>query len=325
MKQYHVSSVCNALMDILVMAQDKDLAELGLTKGVMHLVDSERQKVVLDYFSSQEATVELGGSAMNCIRSLAGLGKKAVFAGVICRHDSYGKKIEEKMRGLGIKAHLGHAEEATGTCLILVTPDGQRTMNTCLGASRLYNKSVVPHDDIAQSRIFHFSGYQWDTEDQKEAILSAIHTAKQNHVLVSFDVADPFVVTRHRNDFINLIKEYADVVFANEEETRLLFESTPEKAADFIVGCDALAVVKLGAKGALLQSGEKRVHVAPVKTDVVDTTAAGDMFASGILYGLLKEKKLEDIGKAGAILAADVISRMGAKVSEGAFERVKSL
>ncbi len=325
MKEFNVTSICNALMDILIHARDEDLKDLGLTKGIMHLVDSQRQKEVLAHFKDADATVELGGSAMNCIRAMAHLGLKGVFAGGVCQHDEFGYKIEHRMQELGIKSRLKHFDEATGSCLILVTPDGQRTMNTCLGASRLYDESIVPHDDIAHSEIFHFSGYQWDTEEQKTAIYQALKTAKNNNVLVSFDVADPFVVRRHQAEFQKIIVDYADIVFANEEETHLLYDESYENAAKKISDAHAIAVIKLGALGAFIRRGEETYKIGTVPTTVVDTTAAGDMFAAGFLFGLIKKRDLGVCGNMGARLAGDVISRMGAHLSSQVLEDLKTL
>lgn len=325
MKTYDITSVCNALMDVLVEINDNDIQRLGLTKGIMHLVDSKRQREVLDQFRSKKLVTELGGSSMNAIRTLASLGHKTVFAGMV-NDDEFGQRIRERMHDLGIKAYLGgHNDESTGTCLILITPDGERTMNTNLGASRLYDSTHIPHQEIANSHVFHFCGYQWDTNDQKKALVSSIKTAHENNTLISFDLADPFVVDRNRDDFINLIHDEADLVFANREEARLLFNTSPENAARRIADSGSIAVVKLGADGALIVKGQEEFRIPAVPTKVVDTTAAGDMFAAGFLHGFLKGRSLDTCGKIASILASDVISRVGAIVSQDALEKVRKL
>ena len=325
MKTYDITSVCNALMDVLIEISDEDIKRLGLTKGVMHLVDSNRQKEVLEMFKSKSRVTELGGSSMNAIRTLASLGHKTVFAGMV-NDDEFGKTIRDRMAALGIKAYLGgHNNESTGTCLILITPDGERTMNTNLGASRLYDATHIPHQEIASSHVFHFCGYQWDTADQKTALANSIKTAHQNNTIISFDLADPFVVDRNRDDFINLIQEEADLVFANKEEARLLFNTSPEDAARRIAETGSIAVVKLGADGALVVKGREEFRISPVPTKVVDTTAAGDMFAAGFLHGFLKGRDLGTCGKIAATLASDVISRVGAIVSEDALTKARKL
>jgi sugar/nucleoside kinase (ribokinase family) len=323
-KIFDVSAVCNALMDIIVDATDKDLAHFGLTKGIMHLVDHSRQVEILNYLSSYQQTVELGGSSMNAIRALSALGKSTVFAGAIS-DDAYGHAIKNRMGELKIEHRLGVVSGGTGTCVILVTPDGERTMNTCLGASRLYGESLIPHEDIARSKVFHFCGYQWDTAAQKQGILDALATAKKHGTLISFDLADPFVVKHNRDDFIKIIQEFADIVFCNEEESRLLFESSPEDAAHRIKQMDAIGIVKLGARGALIAQGSTILKALPVPTTVVDTTAAGDMFAGGFLYGYTSGKDLATCGKIAATLASDVISRYGARLSDQALAMTKEI
>lgn len=320
MKKYDVVAIGNALFDILLKSNDEDLNKLELTKGNMHLVDSDRQQQLLTYFESHKKQEELGGSALNSIRTLAALGAKTVFAGMIGK-DEYGKKTQKRLEDIGIAPKIQTSDNPTGTCIVLISPDGERTMNTSLGASRLFDESLVPFDEIADAKIFHFCGYQWDTEGQKKAIRKAIEHAKKNNTLVSFDVADPFVVGRFGDEFKSMIKENADIVFANEEEAKLLFNSTPEEAAIEISEGGAIAVIKLGKKGALVMKGEERIEISPIPTTVVDTTAAGDMFAAGFLYGMYRNQSLEKCGKTAALLASDVISRFGAVVSDEVLDK----
>lgn len=324
MKSLDVVGVCNALVDILVEASEADIQKLGLKKGVMHLVDEARQKEVLDHLKHVPSQVELGGSAMNAIRTLAQLGQKTAFAGMVA-DDAYGKRIINRMQELGIHSKLGRSAEGTGTCVILITPDGERTMNTHLGASRLYGEAEVPHDEIARSKILHFCGYQWDTDGQMAAIRKAVATAKAHETLVSFDVADPFVVDRHRDAFLKVIEHDADIVFSNREEAKMLYNSSPEVAAAEIAKTGAIAVVKLGKDGAIVQKGEEVFRVAPVPTTVVDTTAAGDMFAAGFLYGVVTGKRLDVAGKMAATIASDVIARVGASVSENGLSKLRKM
>ena len=325
MKTFDVVSICNALMDILTQATDEDLSALGLTKGNMHLVDTPRQDFVLQRLRNNKQVEEIGGTGLNVIRALAQLGMKTSFAGMVgC--DAYGTKIAQRMAELGIVAKIMKSDQAaTGTCVVLVTPDGERTMNTSLGASRLFDEALVPYDEIAQARIFHFAGYQWDTEGQKKAIYAAIQSAKSHHTMVSFDAADPFVVERNGEAFRKIIAEEASVVFANEQEARLLYQASPEAAADQIAKSKAIGVIKLGAKGALIAHGRERILIDAVPAKVVDTTAAGDMFAAGFLYGLSQGSDLRECGRLAAMLASDVISRYGAQLSPEILKKVRSM
>jgi sugar/nucleoside kinase (ribokinase family) len=323
-KKYNVVSVCNALVDILIKADDSDLKELNLTKGNMHLVEADAQKKLLEHFSSKEKVTELGGSSLNAIRSLAALNNKTFFAGMVS-NDVFGEQIKSRMGELSIDHQLGESSEPTGSCVVLITPDGERTMHTHLGASRLYGPDQVPAAAIESAEIFHFCGYQWDTDDQKAAIIESIKLAKAAKTLISFDVADPFIVGLHKDAFAEVISNDADIVFANKEEAKLLYDLSPEETAAKIAASGAVAVVKLGADGALIQRGDQVVKVDVVKTDVVDTTAAGDMFAAGFLHGYSQDKSLEECGKMAATIASDVISRVGAKVSEDAFNKLRNM
>ncbi|MCX6130275.1 MAG: adenosine kinase [Proteobacteria bacterium] len=324
MKSLDVISICNALVDILVQAKDQDIETLGLNRGIMHLVDDARQMQVIEHFSNQATTRELGGSSLNAIRTLASLGANTSFAGSIGA-DSYGEMIENRLKELGIKGHIHKIKAHTGLCFILVSPDGERTMNTNLGASCLYDESIVPDADIERARVFHFCGYQWANPGQIRAIKRALDIARSNDTLVSFDLADPFVVRSCKQDFIPLIEDYADIVFSNREESSLLFDSSPETACNFIADAGAIAAIKLGAEGALIGHGTKRIQDKPVPTTVIDTTAAGDMFAAGFLYGVCQGKALEVCGRMAAELASDVIGRLGGTVSHAALQRVKAL
>jgi len=323
MKTFDVVGVCNALVDILIEVEEADIKALGLTKGIMHLVDSEKQINLLKYFSDKPMSIELGGSAMNAIRTIASLGKKTAFAGMVS-DDDFGYRIRSRMEELGIKASLGQSNEPTGSCVILITPDGERTMNTHLGASRLYTNAQVPKEFIKTGHILHFCGYQWDTDGQKEAIKNSVQIAKEHGTLISFDVADPFAVGRNREEFIEVIRTDADIVFSNKEEAKMLFGS-PESAAAEIAASGAIAVIKLGAEGAIIRQGDRTYSVRPVPTSVIDTTAAGDMFAAGFLFGMSSGKSLDTCGIMAATMASDVISRIGASVSEPALARVRSL
>ena len=305
-------------MDVLVEVPESFIQELGLKKGIMHLVDSKRQAVVWGQVESAKKTIELGGSAMNAIRALAAAEKKCFFVGCVSK-DDFGEKIQSRMNELKIDSHLDFYLDdhsvRTGTCLILITPDGERTMNTDLGSSRFYSSDKIDFEKIANSKIFHFSGYQWDTEPQKKVILKALESAKKAGTKISFDVADPFAVNRHRDDFLMLIDKYADIVFANQEEAKILGNNDTEEVAKELGKSNRIAVVKLGSKGAVICQNGKLVQVAPVATTVVDTTAAGDLFAAGFLYGTLENESLETCGKMAASLASDVISRIGAHFS----------
>ena len=320
-KKFNVSSICNVLVDLLIYVDDKDLKHFGLNKGKMHLIDSEKQADILKYFSDHQKKVELGGSALNTIKTLAQLGSPVSFTGMVGR-DTYGSEAEEKMLEVGITPHLlEHHTEATGTCLVMITSDGERTLNTHLGAGSLFEDSQMSYTTIKQSKIFHFTGYQWQTEEQRKVIEKAIDIARVNDCLVSFDLADPFVVKDYAQEFLDLINEKVDIFFANREESYLLFDGDlKNKFSDRVTG-----IIKLDKEGALIYKNGGKVAIPPTKTKVKDTTGAGDIFAAGYLYALLADQSMSLCGEVAATLASDVISHVGAYISSNAKEKALSL
>ena len=323
-QRFAVSSVCNVLVDILLEVTEAELQHFAVEKGKMHLVNKMQQSKILNTLEHHPEKVELGGSSLNTIKALAQLGLNVSFAGMIGR-DPYGKIAAEAMDHLGIHKNLQvHEEEETGKCLVLVTPDGERTMNTYLGASCHYDESQDVYESVKTSQFFHFSGYQWSSPAQKKVALKAIQIAKKHGCLVSFDLADPFVVKAHKKEFLDLLDGHIDLFFGNREETSILFdglswpsilEKDPKKE-------NIIAVIKLDADGALIYNKGREVVVPAHPTSVVDTTGAGDMFAAGFLFGLSKQLNLATCGHLASILASDVISHMGATLTPGALAKV---
>lgn len=315
-------AICNVLKDLIIQVSDQDLKDLGLTKGMMHLVSEAEQQKMLDYFASREKTIEMGGSGANMIRTLATLGENVSQAGMVGQ-DEYGELCMERVKELGIKNNIQqHAEGSTGTSIILVSPDGERTMHTCLGSSRAYTTHDIPETDIARSEYLIVTGYQWDTENQIKAIRHAVEVAKANQTKIVFDLSDPFCVDRHRETFLSLLEHSIDVVFANKKEAEMLTGKGPEESLAELAKLSDVVVVKCGSKGSWIQSGTEKVFVPCNEVTVVDTTAAGDMYAGGFLFGLLNQKSLEDCGKIANFCAETVIQNIGARIPEDLHARV---
>lgn len=312
LKTLDVVAICNALVDLIYDASDEELSSFGLTKGHMHLIDSATQAEMLEHFHGRDASIEVGGSALNAMRALAFLEKRTAFAGMVAR-DRYGESICNRLDSLGVENFLQYCERgATGTSLILVTPDGERTMNTSLGASCLFGPSIVPFSAISAAKILHVSAYQWSTRNQTETIGIAIRHALANDCRVSLDLADPAVVGAYRSELLEVIESQAHIVFANEEESRLLYGTSHEETAQRIAKNGAVAVIKLGKRGSYVSDGNESFYQDAVPTTVVDTTAAGDMFAAGFLFGWVADNPLRSCAHTASVLASDVISRYGA-------------
>ncbi len=319
-----VCSIENALIDLLVRAENTDLKELGMQKGVMQLVDSETQVRALANLGKLTTEVELGGSAANALRGMAILGAKTSYSSAIGR-DKNGQAFSNRLEELSILNRLSVVEGETGSCLVVVTPDGERTLNTFLGACRMYRKEFIPESDILNSKVFFTTGYVWDTENQVHAIEHALQVAQKGDVKIALDVADPFVVSRSGDRIRQLLKGMVSLVFANAEEAQMLVGLKGEKAAEFIGRDVEIAVIKDGAGGAYIANKDQVLHVPAPKVNVRDTTGAGDMFAGGFMFGLTQGLSLATCGAIATTLAADTITHMGVRLSADIPERVRKI
>jgi sugar/nucleoside kinase (ribokinase family) len=323
-KELDVLAICNVLKDIIIKVSEEELKDLGLEKGIMHLVSEEEQQRILTKLQDKDKKVEMGGSGANMMRTLAILGKKSSQAGMV-GDDIYGEMCLARVNELGIKSNIKKSPIGnTGTSIILITPDGERTMNTCLGMSRCYTVDDIPEEDIKRSKYLLLTGYQWDTDNQIEAVNHAIRIAKANNTKIVFDLSDPFCVDRHRETFMNILEEYVDVVFANTKEANMLSGKSTEESVKMLASLVDVAVVKLGAEGSWIMRGNESVKVPSTKVDVIDTTAAGDMYAGGFMFGLLNNMSLEDCGRIAGFCAETVIQNVGARIPDDLLSRAES-
>jgi sugar/nucleoside kinase (ribokinase family) len=310
-----VCSIGNALVDVIAHADDEFLAERGLVKGTMALVPTEAEAEAL--YAQMGAAIEMsGGSAANTVAGVASLGGRAGFIGRV-RDDQLGGVFAHDMRAIGATYRATPATDGppTGRCLILVTPDAQRTMNTFLGASSLLGRSDIDTDLVASASITFLEGYLFDTEENRAAYRRASEVARGAGRRVSVTLSDVFCVERHRDEWLSLLAEHIDVVFANEAEITALYEDDDlDRCIDRIRDQVEVAVVTRSERGAVVASGAHTVAVpAHPVPEVVDTTGAGDLFAAGFLYGLTRGHDLERCARLGALAAAEVISHTGAR------------
>jgi sugar/nucleoside kinase (ribokinase family) len=312
-RTYDVTAFGSAIVDVIAAVDDRFLLEHNIAKGVMTLIDEHRAHQL--YTALGHSREIAGGSAANTMAGLASLGAKGNFAGRV-KQDRLGGAFAASMRDLGLNYTTAPAETGpqTACCLIAVTPDGQRSMNTYLGAAREFAVSDLNTADIEGSAILYIEGYLWDAPSAKAASLKAIEIAKDAGTKVAFTLSDPFLMGRYRDEFLALLKDI-DILFANEEEAKALFEV---EAFDDVLQAfrpmNKIAALTRSEKGCVIARGAE-VHVvdaAPVER-VVDTTGAGDQFAAGFMYALTREKGLADCGRLGALAAAEVISHYGAR------------
>ena len=311
-----VYGIGNPLIDLLCFVTDKDIENLSLFKGTMNLIDEDKRKEIVEYLNKKEIRYSCGGSCPNTMVTLKSLGIETTLAGGI-GFDDLGKMYKSRLKELGVNDELVENNAATGTSIILVTEDRERTMCTFLGANRNFNKDDVNLESAKKADIFYFTGYMWDTDSQQGAIRKVLDIKKKSNFIVAFDIADPFAVGRYRQTFFDIIKEYVDIVFANSEEVRYLIDNYDAYECSKSIGklCKT-AVVKNGKKGSYI-SHDGKIYEIPVygTNRPIDTTGAGDTYAAGFLYGVQKGYSVEDSGKIASILAGEIINQIGAQFS----------
>lgn len=312
---FDVIAIGNAIVDVMAPCEDADIERLGLAKGGMTLVDTARAQELYDAMGP--AREISGGSAANTLAGLAALGAKCAFIGQVA-NDQLGEVFAHDIRAGGIAFHTpARADEPpTARCLIFVSPDGQRTMNTFLGASQFLPAEALDDAQIASASVLYLEGYLWDPEEPRKAMRRAIAAARNAGRKVAFTLSDAFVIARHGDDFRALIADgQIDILFANEHELAALtdiedFDTAIAQVAQKV----PTVVVTRSENGAHAISNGEHAHVPAEPIDkVVDTTGAGDLFAAGFLFGYVRGRPLGESLTLGAICAAEVISHYGAR------------
>lgn len=307
-----VVGVGNAIVDVISHATDAFIESQGLAKGAMTLIDDERAHVLYDLMGPGiEAS---GGSAANTVAGVASFGGTASYIGKVA-DDQLGKVFAHDMRAEGVQFDVTPADEgpATARCLILVTPDAQRTMNTYLGISSLLEPDDVVVDTATSGALLFCEGYLWDVESAKAAIRKALRIAHDAGRRTSLTLSDTFCVERHHREWRELVTSDIDVLFANRAELASLYETTDLKAGVAAARADVeLACITLGKDGSLIVTPDEVIEIEAAEiAPVVDTTGAGDQYAAGVLFGLAHDLGLQRAGELGSLAAAEVISHVG--------------
>jgi sugar/nucleoside kinase (ribokinase family) len=313
--KYDVLGIGNAIFDILVQTDEGFLSRHGMTKGGMSLIDENRATAI--YGDMGPATKISGGSAANTIVGIASLGARAAYVGKV-RDDEIGRLYTHDIRAAGVTFETRPATNgpATGCSYILVTPDGERTMNTYLGAAQELMPADIDADQVVASAFVYLEGYLWDPKSAKEAFVKAATIAHKANRQVALTLSDSFCVDRYRDEFLELMRGgTVDLVFANEAELHSLYQTSDfETALKQLHNDIGLAVVTRSEKGCVVASkeGVTAVPAFPIEK-IVDTTGAGDLFAAGFLFGLSRGVSYENAGRLGALAAAEVIQHIGAR------------
>jgi adenosine kinase len=313
--RYDVLGIGNALVDVISQAEDDFLVGFGMRKGAMALIDEGRAREIYDAMGP--ATEISGGSGANTVVGVASLGAGAAFIGKV-RDDLLGRVFTHDIRAAGVGFDVPPARDgaSTGRCYVLVTPDGERTMNTYLGAAQDLGPADVDADLVAASAVTYLEGYLWDPPQAKAAFLKAASLAHQADRLVALTLSDAFCVDRYRQEFLGLIRGgTVDLTFANEAEVKSLYQTADFDTAIAQLRTDAaLAVVTRSEKGSLVVTREETLAIPAFPIDrLVDATGAGDLFAAGFLFGVARGVDLATSARLGAMAAAEVIQHLGAR------------
>ena len=313
-KKYDIVGIGNAIVDLISEVDDLYLKENNINKGTMSLVDHN----IIDKIINEKKIIKTmtGGSVANSIVCIAQQNFKTAFIGKV-NQDELGKKFAEglKKENVDFKITETLVDKHTARCLILVSSDAERTMNTYLGISQELSEQDIEMNMIEDSSIMYLEGYLWDLESAKIAIKKSIETAKRSGTIVAFSISDAFCVDRFREEFLDLINNSADIIFANELEIKSLFKTDNlDKALKNCQTAGKIFAVTLGDKGAKIIYKSDIIYIkAGVVENLVDTTGAGDLFAAGFLSEYIKSQNLELCGKEGVKMASKIIQQYGAR------------
>ncbi|MGE5447899.1 MAG: adenosine kinase [Bacteroidales bacterium] len=309
----------NALVDVLInIPDDAVLQKFGLPKGSMTLVDAVLSAEIKKETKNNDRIIQTGGSAANTVHGIAKLGGSCGYIGKIS-DDEMGRFFVSDFKANNIDTHFFYSATGTGHATGLISKDSERTFGTYLGAAlELVPEEMTPQI-FSQYGILHIEGYLVQNHALIEA---AMKTAKENGLLVSIDMASFNIVEQNLEFLHTLVRDYVDIVFANEEEALAFTGQNPLDALESIAQMCNIAVVKLGAQGSVIKTGERVIRIDAIPANSIDTTGAGDIYASGFLYALTQNLDLEVAGKIGSLLAANVVEVMGAKIPERTWERL---
>jgi sugar/nucleoside kinase (ribokinase family) len=313
---YDLVGIGNALVDFEVQVDDSFIEKASVTKGGMTLSSIENQNKILESLQSSSKKISSGGSAANTIHGASVLGAKSYYLGRVA-NDSHGRHYTEDMRNCGVGfSGPGSDKQGTGTCVVLVTPDTERTMLTHLGVSSSLHSENVDETIVKNSRGVYVEGYLWTSDETREAGLHMARIAKKQGISVSFTLSDAFVVNSFKESLTEFIQSHVDILFCNEVEAQAMTgESDSLMALTKLRGMVDTVFLTLGSKGSLVvEIGQEPVEVKTFPVKAVDTTGAGDLFAAGALYGVLKNHSLEESAIIGSYCAAQVVSHMGGRL-----------
>lgn len=313
--KYDVYGVGNALVDVQVQVTDQILTQTNFEKGIMTLVDDQQQQSVLQSITGLPVNRCAGGSAANTIVGVADLGGKTAYCGKVSR-DAMGDWFLSDMHKLGVTMGVSPADEGpTGTCVVLITPDAQRTMVTNLGVSAILTPDDIEEDKLAKSKYVYLEGYLLGGDTTKAAVYKTIELALKHNVKIAFTASDPFLVTMVRDEIWELIKGPLNIIFCNEAEaTNLTGKADAVDAAHEIHQYIDTVALTLGPRGSIIMDSGELIPIEGIEVEAIDTTGAGDMYAGGLLYGITSGMNWKQAGHLASHAAARIVIQLGARL-----------
>ena len=326
MKSFDVLGIGNAIVDILIQVDDEFLKSKNLVKGSMQLVSADDAAIL--YAGLGQCIECSGGSAANTVAGLASMGASTSFIGKV-HDDQLGQVFTHDINTIGTSFTTPPSINgpATAHCIVFVTPDAERTMCTYLGACVNLTEEDIDEKIVRSSKISYLEGYLWDPEPAKAAFRKAIHIAHDEGNKVALSLSDPFCVERHHEEFLKLVKDGVDILFANEDEIKMLYGSDNLQDAARLAqqDCDIVAIT-CGAGGCIVINKDEITSIQGINvTNLIDTTGAGDLFAAGFLYGLLSKKPISECGALGNLVASEIITHLGARPAINLKDFVKKI
>jgi sugar/nucleoside kinase (ribokinase family) len=313
---YDVFGVGASLVDIQAQVDDGLISDLGFDKGIMTLVEEDAQQKVLAQLAGTSITRCAGGSAANTIMGVADFGGTAAFAGKVGNNE-IGEFFLQDMRKMGVTIEVPTAEGQTGTSVVLISEDAQRTMLTHLGVSATLGPDDINEDEIKKAKYVYVEGYLFTGDSTKDAAYKTIELAKKHNVKVAFTVSDPFLIGLFRDEFLQLIEGPVDLLFCNEEEAKSLTEQeNPIDCAHEIHKHAENVALTMGGDGSILMHNGDVIPIESVQVKAIDTTGAGDMYAAGVLFGITNEYSWRQAGHLASHAAARIVSQLGARLKD---------
>jgi sugar/nucleoside kinase (ribokinase family) len=317
MKKYDVFGIGNALVDCVCMVDDSFLVENNIEKGIMTLVDKEKQKLLIEKIKNTKTFIQSGGSVSNSIFVLSQLGGSG-YSSFLVSDDNFGNIYINDLKNNGVK--IGEkkyiiADGMTGSCLVLTTPDAERTMNTCLSISTKYSIKNISFDDLNNSKYLYIEGYLITSKLSMQAIHDCISYCKKNDIKIALTFSDLSMVKFFKDKLESILKYKIDLLFCNEEEAKAFSEKPSlNESSDFLLQFSKLVVITRGNKGSLIASSKEKINIDSVKTDAIDTVGAGDAFSGAFLFGINNGMGLENSGKLASALSSKVVSKIGPRL-----------